>query len=111
MISFEDFRKMMAFDLEGKYCIEIEFCVRNSEKFKDCGLGKMPEKSTRKDLYWFGLTPDGKNEYSYQSFAEMSHDKVFDGMSLLDVWESVEILSIDGCDPAERLECYIKRAN
>ena len=39
------------------------------------------------------------------------NDKVFDGMSLLDVWESVEILSIDGCDPAERLECYIKRAN
>ena len=107
MITFEDFSKVMSFNLEHKCCIEIEFYVKGNDAFMECWMGKSPDKSMRKDLYWFGLTPDGENVFDYPTFQELSTAKVFGGKSLLEFWDSIEFISIDGCDPMERVRFYV----
>lgn len=67
----------------------------------------MWSREKKKDVFWYGLTPDGKNGFDYSSFDEMANAPVFDGLSLKDVWNQIVIEEIDGCDPQERLEDYI----
>ena len=108
MISFEAITKLFSFELQGKYCIEIEFLIRGSSKYQSCGMGKMPDKENiGKDLYWFGLMPDGSEEFSYDNFQDFSCAPVFDGKSLKEIWSKIEILEIDGCDPEERFYAYL----
>ena len=71
-------------------------------------MGKMPDRKTNADLYWFGLTADGKNAYDYNTFDEMISAKVFDGKSFMDVWDNIEFLSGDGFDPIEGFSSYLK---
>lgn len=97
---------MFAVSVGKTACIEIEFMVSNSDKFCQCWMGKLYDKDIDKESYWFGLTEDGMNAYDYISFEEMSQATVFDGKSLRDVWNDVEIISIDGCEPKERVEYY-----
>ena len=70
-------------------------------------MGKMPDKVTAKDVYWFGLTSDGKNAFDYSTFEDFSTAKVFDGKSLIEIWDAVTVEEIDGCEPLKRLENYI----
>ena len=107
MITFEQIKRLMAFDIKKKYCIEIAFSVSESEKFDFCWMGKLPDKTTGQDVYWFGLTSDGKNAFDYPTFEEFSTAKVFDGKSLFEIWDAVTVLEIDGCDPLERFVSYI----
>ena len=102
MISFEQLQKLML-----RYEPEIAFSVKGSEKFSFCWMGKMPDRVTKADVYWFGLTPDGNNAYDYSTFEEMSAAQVFDGSSLFERWNDVIILEIDACDPEERLQSYL----
>lgn len=106
-LSFDLFENLMSFDTKGTLCIEIFFRVKDNGKFCRCWMGKMPDKLTKKDLYWFGLTPDGKNAYDYPTFDEFSGDGVFDGNSLAEIWDSVEITEINSCDPQEMIEIYL----
>lgn len=106
-ITFEDFEKVFAVSVGKTACIEIEFMLSNSDKFCQCWMGKTYDKEMDKEVYWFGLTEDGLNAYDYTSFEEMSQATVFDGKSLRDVWNEVEMISIDGCEPAERVEYYL----
>lgn len=107
MITFDQFQKVMAFGLKKRYCIEILFEVNGSEKFDYCWMGKMPDSSTDADVYWFGLTDDGKNAYDFPTFDEMVCAKVFDGRSLLEIWNDITFLEVDGCDPMERFTTYL----
>lgn len=105
-IAFEDLEKVFAVSVGKTACIEIEFMVSNGDKFSQCWMGKLYDKEIEQEAYWFGLTEDGMNAYDYTSFEEMSQATVFDGKSLKDVWNDVEIISVDGCDPKERVEYY-----
>jgi hypothetical protein len=108
MFSFENFAKIFAFDTKGKYCIEIEFSVKGHPKYRSCWMGKLPdEKNKEKEVYWYGLLPDGSEAHSYDNFQDFSSAPVFDGRSLKEIWNKVELLSIDGCDPEERLAVYL----
>ncbi len=109
MISYSDFTKMFSFDLEGKWCIEIEFLVKGYPKYQSCWMGKMPDKVDKeKELYWYGLVPDCTEVYDYDNFQDFSSAPVFNGKSLKNVWRKVEILSIDGCDPEDRILAYLQ---
>ena len=33
--------------------------------------------------------------------------KVFDGRSLLEIWNDITFLEVDGCDPMERFTTYL----
>ena len=100
-MTFELFRKLMSFDTEGWREIEILFVVKDNDKFDYCWMGKMPDDKTKKDVFWYGLTRDGKNGYAYPTFEEFSSANVFDGKSLLELWDSIVIEMINDCDPEE----------
>ena len=43
----------------------------------------------------------------YDNFQDFSSAPVFRGKSLKQIWTKVEVLSIDGCDPDERIHAYL----
>ena len=67
----------------------------------------MPNKANKEDLFWFGLTLDGQNAYDYPTFEEFSSAKIFDGKSLIEIWDNITIIDINGCDPDEMIEMYL----
>lgn len=107
MISFNDISRLFSVDLEGKFCIEIEFFVKDIPKYQSCWMGKSSDE-TNKEEYWFGLVPDGTEAYSFKTFKEFVSAPVFDGKSLKEIWDNVELWSLDGCDPEERIHAYIE---
>ena len=109
MISFSDITKLFSLDLEGKQCIETLFSIAEHPEYQACWMGKAPDRANReKDLYWFGLVPDGSESYDYDNFNDLSTAPIFWGKALCEIWEKVEILSIDGCDPLERIGAVLQ---
>lgn len=107
-ISFVSFQKMMEYDvITDNLCIEIEFQVDNITTYDCCWLGKLPNKKTDKVAYWYGLVPDGSQAYDYDTFDKFSNATVFSGKSLIEIWDSITLLSIDGCDVESRLLDYM----
>ena len=106
-MTFELFKNMMSFATKGNLCIEIFFKVHGSSKFNSCWMGKLPSKATKEDVFWYGLTPDGKNAYDYSTFEAFSSAEIFDGKSLIAIWNDVSIIDINGCDPADMIEMYL----
>ena len=97
----------MSFETKGHLCIEIFFIVKGSAKFDCCWMGKLPDQEAKRDAFWFGLTPDGKNAYDYPTFEAFSSADVFDGKSLLEIWDDIIVENINGCDPTEMMEMYL----
>ena len=95
MITFAQIKQLFAFETQGKYCVEILFSVHESKKFDCCWMGKLHRKKIGHDVYWFGLTSDGKNAFDYPTFEEFSNAKVFDGKSLVEIWDTVTVEEID----------------
>ena len=106
-MTFELFQELMSFETKGRLCIEIFFVVKEYDKFDCCWMGKLPDRETKKDTFWYGLTSDGKNAYDYLTFEEFSSANVFDGKSLLEIWDNVVIEEINGCDPMEMVDMYL----
>ena len=108
LISFHDITKLFAFDLEGKWCIEIEFFVKGYPKYRSCWMGKTPNKADKqKEVFWYGLVPDCSESYDYDNFQDFSTAPVFSGKSLKKIWKKIEIISIDGYDPIDRIKTYL----
>lgn len=109
MMSFDDITGLFSVDLQGKYCIEIEFLVKGYPEYQSCWMGKTPDKTDKeRELYWYGLVPDGSQAYDYNNFRDFSSAPVFEGQSLKEVWYHIEVMAIDGCDPEERIQVYLK---
>ena len=106
MISFEQIEKLFSCDSVQKCGIEIEFRLKESEKFDFCCMGLLLDKRKKRNVYWYGLTPDGENAYDFATFEEMAAAPVFDGLCLCEIWDRVELLSFDACDPMERIREY-----
>jgi hypothetical protein len=53
--------------------------------------------------YWFA-SGDGSTGADFYTIEELSTTKVIDGKSLRDIWDSVEISTINGCN----IQDYIK---
>ena len=72
-------------------------------------MGKMLGRETKKDVFWFGLVPDGSQGYGYTSFEEFVNAKVFYGSkSLKELWDLVSIWSLDGGQIHETLPFFLK---
>lgn len=101
-LTFENIASIFATNLCGKSCIEIEFCITDLDEYQDCWMGKMPDKTDKsKDLYWYGLVKDGSQAYGYDNFDDFASAPVFNDESLKDIWNKIELVSIDGCAPDE----------
>lgn len=110
MVSFDDIKALFSVDLQGKMCIEIEFCVIGLPEYQGCWMGKMPHPDKMMtEVYWFGLASDGSKAYDYVNFSDFSTAPVFDGNSLKEVWSRIEILSVDGLEPVWRINSLIKK--
>ncbi len=108
-ITFEDFYYIMSYDITKNHaCIEIEFMIDNCKDYQNSWLGKMLDKETKKESYWYGLVEDGSQAYDYDSFEEFANAKIFCDKSIREIWSSVSLLSIDASDVGERLQFYLK---
>ena len=110
MISFDQIAQLFSLDTKRRFCVEIQFMLTGNDKFDYCWMGKMWSREEQRDVYWYGLTADGKNAYDYTTFEEMAAAPVFDGLSLKEVWDRVIIETIDDCDPEERLRDYLDKS-
>lgn len=109
MVSFDDITKLFALNLNNKSCIEVEFRVIGLSDYQNCWMGKMLDKFCKGiEVYWFGLANDGSKAYDYDNYFDFSSAQIFDGKSLKEIWNSVELLSVDGCDPELRINALIK---
>lgn len=109
MISYSYFSKLFSFECKREYCIEIEFLIKGDQKYRSCWMGKTCGKSgSADDVFWYGLMPDGSEAYDYNDFESFSQAPVFDGRTIEEIWDMIELLSVDGCDPEERVSEYIK---
>jgi len=110
-ITFLEFERVMSCDLRKKKepCIEICFDVEDSVNYRDSWMGKMIDKDTGGNVYWFGLVPDGSQAYDFALFDEFVNAEVFYGRkSLKEIWPSISVLSLDGGTVSETLSYFLK---
>lgn len=115
-IPFETFLNLHKFNPESTGCYEIHFSVDGYNKYQNSWMGNTPIKNelgeypdAGKRSYWFGLTPDNTEAYDFSSFDKMVNAPVFEGKSLKEIWNEVDILSFDGCSPEEIIPIYLDR--
>ena len=96
-ITFETFKNLLIKPMPQNCCQEILFDVENSEKYHHCWMGAINKNGNIE--FWFGLTQDRKEAYDYTSFEEMISSPVFMGKTLKEVWENIDILSVNSCEP------------
>lgn len=90
-------------------CIEMSFCINNDAEYKDCWLGKMPDRNEpSKEVYWYGLVQDGSQSYNYVELEDILNAKVFHGKSLCEVIDKITWYLLDGCSIEERLSDYLE---
>ncbi len=106
MITYNELMKIFTEPSNEDFCIEINFSLTSNEKYQNCWMGKA--KKAKQETFWFGLTEDGSEAYEYEDFAAFSSAQVFNGKSLKEIWSDIELLSIDGCEPEERIQEYLK---
>jgi len=97
-ITFLEFKRVMACELSKKRepCIEMCFQVVGCADYEDSWMGKMKDRHTGKDVYWFGLVPDGSQGYDFSSFEDFANAKIFCGKNLREIWSSVLFICFDG---------------
>ena len=108
MITFDQFKQCMNYESQISYCIEVLFSVGDIEKYNLCWMGKIFDPKLNTNEYWYGLTSDGSNAYDYDNFDTFINSEVFEGRSLREIWDDVNIIEIDGCDPEDRIEFYLQ---
>lgn len=111
-ITFVEFEQVMSCDLSKKSdpSIEIWFRVDGCVNYQDSWLGKMIDKNTKNDVFWFGLVADGSEAYDYDSFEAFINTKIFYGSrSLKEVWDAISIISLGGGTVDEMLEYFLER--
>ncbi len=106
MITYNEFAKLFIGFSNEDFCIEINFCVGDKEEYQNCWMGKT--KTDKRETFWFGLKEDGSEVYNFESFNIFSSAQVFNGKSLKEIWSDIEFLSIDGCEPEEIIQEYLK---
>ena len=100
----------MSFDISTKQdpCTEIYFYVLNYVDYQESWLGKSIDKGTNKEIYWYGLTPDGSQSYNFYSLSQFINAKVFHGKNIKEIWDLIFITSIDGGNIEEIFSFYMR---
>ena len=101
-ISLQQLEAILSIDVISlNRCVEMNFGINGNPKYEDCWLGKMKDKQTGTECYWFGLMKDGSEAYNFPTLSEFLEAKVFDGKSLKDVLSQLEWYSLDGSEILE----------
>lgn len=80
---------------------ESTFRLKNSKKFQNVwfGVTQNPHKDNEL-LYWYGSEEDNLS-CDFSSLEDFVNAKVFDGKSLKEIWDNIEITSLDCISPEE----------
>lgn len=107
-IKLNDLIKILNRDvINPESCIEISFFIDDDKEYNHCWMGKMPDRNNPgKELYWFGLVPDGSQAFSYDKSEDILNAKVFHGKSLTDIIEKITWQELNSCSMEEMLKYY-----
>jgi len=98
-LTFDNIKSILTDSSRSSYC-EIEFCISEIKEYQLCWMGKMPDRENPdKDCYWYGLVPNGSQAYDYDNFDDFSNAPIFNGESLIEIWDKIELLSFNSCSP------------
>lgn len=80
---------------------ESTFRLKNSKKFQNVwfGVTQNPHKDNGL-LYWYGSEEDNLS-CDFSSLEDFVNAKIFDGKSLKEIWDNIEITSLDCISPEE----------
>jgi hypothetical protein len=93
-------------------CVELNFCIDNDLEYVDCWLGKMPDKIAKdKEVYWYGLVPDGSQAYDYEQLDDFLEAKVFRGKNIYEVFDTITLFSLNGSSIEEMLPYFDIQSN
>lgn len=106
-ITFDDFTNIFKNNTPENICHEVLFLVEGYSKYQHSWLGATNRNSTLS--YWLGLTPDSTEAYNFSSFDEMVNAPVFEGKSLKEIWDKVDILSFDALEPDYIIPLYLNK--
>ena len=98
-----EFKKF--YDIFNKYGFsESTFRIKDSNKFQNVWFGVTPNPHKGNELtYWFGSKEDNIS-CDFSTLDDFVDAKIFDGKSLKEIWDNVEITSLDCIDPNEYIE-------
>jgi len=102
-MTIDQLRQLLDYDT-AREVREIDFCIEGDTKFSDCWMGRLFDGEAQRDILWFGLTPDGSYAFEYAAFGAMINDPVFDGKSLSELWNRVDIRAVNGMSPQYYLD-------
>lgn len=98
-LTFDDIIKVFEQTISNS-CCEIEFCVNGMDTYSLCWMGKMRDRDNpEKYCHWFGLVEDGSQAYDYDNLEDFLNAKVFEGLSLKEVSDKIEYVSVNACTP------------
>lgn len=70
-------------------------------KFQNIWFGVMQNPNKSNELtYWFG-SEENNSSCNFSTLDDFVNAQIFDGKSLKEIWDSVELTSLDGLDPNE----------
>ena len=84
---------------------ETEFEIIGDSKYDDCYIGYQPQFE---NPYWAGLC-DIKDGCDFKTADDLVNAKIYHGKSIKELWDSIEIISIEGTCVEEWLK-YFKHA-
>lgn len=91
---YEDYNKLLkVFEVYGKIMDETMFVFKNENIDAEHYLGFYEDK--KESFYWAGYC-DIEDGYKCKTAKELFEAKIYDGKSLKDRWDEIEIVTIGG---------------
>ena len=104
-MTYEELKKVLATDLHGVFRIEIEFSIKEDPLYRHCSLGKIPYCDG--ELYWCRVNNEEISAFNFRDFHSLSTFPIANLQTLEELWDRIEIHSIDGFPPQQRLPAYL----
>ena len=71
---------------------ETEFEIKGDSEYDECFIGYLPQYD---NPYWAGLC-DIKDGCEFKTAEELVNAKIYHGKSIKELWDNIEIISIEG---------------
>lgn len=78
--------------------------VKNNKKYQNVSFGVLPNPKNNNELLYYFDSKDDNLSYDFSSLDDFVNAKIFDGNSLKEIWDNVEIITLDCISPDEYIE-------
>ena len=108
-MTYNELKQVLSADLKGVFRIVIDFSIIDDPLFSHCTIGKSPH--TDGDIYWCQINNEELSAYNFRSFEGLAQLPIVNYHTLEELWDRIEIHSIDGFPPRQRLSVYLNDEN